>query len=176
MRKEKKKINRRIWGTIARVNFHRPLSCESGEKDGTMEESEEEKKVYWFPFLFFSRSRPFRKIIIHGGFDRRVDRRSLIRIELDWPALSTPETVEHDPTSYNERTFMCMCVWPCGRVYARPTCVYSRVCVRAHVTARLGYSYRNKPLYGLLIMPYGSMFYGHIMSTRPFSCAILLFS
>jgi len=25
-------------------------------------------------------------------------------------------------------------------------------------------------------MPYGSMFYGHITSTQPFSCAILLFS
>lgn len=61
-------------------------------------------------------------------------------------------------------------------VYTPVLCVRLCVYVCAHVTARLGYSYRNKPLYGLLIMPYGSMFYGHIMSTRPFSCAILLFS
>jgi hypothetical protein len=61
------------------------------------------------------------------------------------------------------RSHVCVCV-----------CARARACVC--VTARLGYSYRNKPLYGLLIMPYGSMFYGRIMSTRPFPCAILLYS
>lgn len=68
----------------------------------------------------------------------------------------------------------------CVRVRSVPvgvyTCLCVCVCARAHVTARLGYSYRNKPLYGLLIMPYGSMFYGHIMSTRPFSLAQYFYS